>query len=114
MSRPPGCCIYPVPSGSGLGRRSAAASVAFSPRDRCCAAILRAADRFPYPRRRRRHVDMVDAERLERVDERVDHRRRRADGAGFTDALDPERLVLHGTSSRSASISGIVSARGMP
>ena len=28
------------------------------------------------------------------IEERIDHRRRRADGAGFADALDPERVGL--------------------
>src|SRR5262245_58034899 len=74
--------------------RDGAASVARSSRDRRGGVPLCAADRLPYPRRRRRHVDVIDAERLERVDERVDYRRRRADGAGFADTLDPERVGL--------------------
>jgi hypothetical protein len=39
-------------------------------------------DRGPQPFRRRRHVDMTDAEgAVERVDDRVHHRRRGPDGA---------------------------------
>src|SRR5450759_4106624 len=49
--------------------------------------------RLPHALRRRRHFDIPDAERRERVDDRVDHRRRRADRAGFAAALDPERVV---------------------
>ncbi len=65
---------------------------------RCCrrAARLRPPDRLPYPCRGRRHVDAVDAEGLQRVDDGVDHRGWGADGAGFADALDPERIGLAG------------------
>src|SRR5262245_45604565 len=59
-------------------------------------ARTRARDRFPHPRWRCRHVDTVDPERLERVDERIDYRWRRTDRAGFADALDPERIGLAG------------------
>src|SRR5262245_14534542 len=39
-----------------------------------------------------RHVDVADLERVERVDHRVHHRRRRADGRRLADALGAERV----------------------
>src|SRR5262249_25768706 len=54
----------------------------------------RAADRLPHPQRRCRHFDAIDPERRERVDDRINYRRRRADGARLADALDAERICL--------------------
>src|SRR5690242_11057399 len=50
--------------------------------------------RLPYLAGRRRHVDVIDAERFECIQQRVDDRRRRGDTARFTDALDAERIGL--------------------
>ena len=47
----------------------------------------------PDPRRRQRHLDVVDADRLQRVEHRADDRRRRADRAGLATALGAERVV---------------------
>src|SRR4029077_4761732 len=52
----------------------------------CC--IHRAPDFF----RLKRHVELRDAERTQRVEHRVDHAWRRADRAGLADALDPQRV----------------------
>ena len=49
-------------------------------------------DRPPDPLGRARHPDVVDAELPQRVDDRVDHGRRRRDGAGLADALDAQRV----------------------
>jgi hypothetical protein len=49
---------------------------------------------LPHPQRRCRHFDAIDPERRQRVDNRIDHRRRRADGAGFADALDAAGLAV--------------------
>src|SRR6185437_627449 len=43
---------------------------------------------------RRRHLDVTHAEFGKRVDHSVDHGRQRADAAGFTHALDAERVGL--------------------
>ena len=51
-----------------------------------------ACDRFPDALGRRRHVDVGDAERRERVDDRVHHRRGRGDRARLADALDAHRV----------------------
>src|SRR5689334_20890137 len=55
---------------------------------------LRVLDRLPHPARRRRHVDAIDAERTERINDRIDDDRRSADGAGFADALHADRIGL--------------------
>ena len=49
--------------------------------------------RFPHPARGERHVGVPDAVRLERVDDRVDDRRRRTDGRRLADALGADRVV---------------------
>src|SRR6516165_2514446 len=49
-------------------------------------------DRLPHPVRRARRVDVHDAEHGERVDDGVDARRQRADGAGFAGAFYTERV----------------------
>ena len=50
--------------------------------------------RRPHARRGAGHVDVLDAVRLvQRVDHRVDDRRRRADGGRLADALGAERVV---------------------
>jgi hypothetical protein len=44
---------------------------------------------LPHAARSRRHVDVTQSNSMvERVDDGIDHRRRRADGAGLTGALD--------------------------
>ncbi len=48
---------------------------------------------LPHPRRRQRHIGVPDAERLQRVDDRVDDRGWRTDGGGFADALRADRMV---------------------
>src|SRR5439155_6194719 len=50
-------------------------------------------DRAPQAFGRQRHLDMADAERLQRVDDGVGDRRRRADRAGLAAAFDAERVV---------------------
>jgi len=51
-------------------------------------------DRGPQPFGGRRHVDMADAVRpLQGIDDRVHHRRRRADGAGLAGALEVRAMV---------------------
>src|SRR5438067_2640915 len=55
-----------------------------------CLVLL---DRAPQPFRRQRHLDMADAERLQRIDDGIGDRRRRADRAGLAAAFDPERVV---------------------
>ena len=88
--------VFPPPLRGGGAGGAAPAGAGPSPPVTGAAPPFFAGGRVSHPRRRRRHVDVIDAERLERVDQRVDHRRRRADGAGFTDALDPERVGLAG------------------
>src|SRR5438270_6481468 len=52
-----------------------------------------AVERLPYPQRRCRHVDRAHPGLgVERIDDRIDQRRRRTDGAGFARALDAERV----------------------
>ena len=50
-------------------------------------------DRAPEPFRGQRHLDMLDAERLQRIDDGVGDRRRRADRASLAATFDPERVV---------------------
>src|SRR5712671_232541 len=50
-------------------------------------------DRAPQSLGCRRHFDMPDAERLQRIDDGVGDRRRRADRAGLAAAFDAERVV---------------------
>ena len=54
----------------------------------------RVLNRPPDPLRRERHVEVRDAPRLERVDHRVRHRRRRPDRRRLADALRPERVQV--------------------
>ena len=49
---------------------------------------FRSPDRFPKLGRRVGHVDVIDAQRRQRVHHGVGHRRRRAVGAGFADTFD--------------------------
>jgi hypothetical protein len=56
---------------------------------RCLRHPLRV-DRRPHPARGRRHVDMVDAERLERIENGADHCGWRTSGASFASAFDAE------------------------
>ena len=48
----------------------------------------------PQHLRRGRHVDVLDAEHRERVDQSVGDRGHRADGPGFAGTLHPERIGL--------------------
>ena len=66
---------------------------------RCAAMpLMRGVERLPHPPRRRRHVDVAHAgAAVERVDDGVDDRRRRADGAGLAGAFDAERIGRAGT-----------------
>src|SRR5436190_2180137 len=50
-------------------------------------------DRAPQALGGQRHLDMADAERLQRVDDGVGDRRRSADRAGLAAAFDSERVV---------------------
>ncbi len=86
-----------------------------SPHSAAAAAPALARDRFPTPARAVAGMSICSTpERRERVDQRVDHGRRRADGADLPMPLTPSGLVLQGTSSSAVSMFGIVSARGMP
>src|SRR5215831_14705019 len=49
--------------------------------------------RAPHPLRRDRHLQVVDTELLERVDDGVDHDRERWRGAAFAAGAHPERVV---------------------
>ena len=54
---------------------------------------LRLADRDPDPFGGRRHVDVVDLVFAPQpLDDRIDHRRARADRAGLARALDAQRI----------------------
>jgi len=46
----------------------------------------------PYLRRRQRHVDVIDAQGREGVDDGADDGGCRANGAGFADAFEAERI----------------------
>ena len=73
-----------------------------------------AVDRLPHPARRRRHVDVAHAGvAVERVDDGVDDRRRRADGAGLARAFDAERIGRRRHVVGREAKSGRSSARGM-
>ena len=48
--------------------------------------------RLPYARWRRRHVDVIDADAAQRVDDGIHHRGRRTDGTGLAHALDAKRI----------------------
>src|SRR3546814_6035091 len=76
----------------GRAARRATSPRALSLRDRSFGGLLaaRILHRAPYLLGRRRHVDVADAERRQRVDYCVDHRRTGADGAGFAGALRSE------------------------
>src|SRR5690606_42158152 len=58
---------------------------------RRCALSLRVAYRLPHPHRRRRHLEMPDAERPQRVVDGVHHRGESAYRASLGRALDAER-----------------------
>ena len=55
---------------------------------------LRLPDRRPDPVRRRGHIHVRDAERGERVHDRVHHHGERGRDAGFAAALDAQRIAL--------------------
>src|SRR6185312_2545481 len=52
----------------------------------------RSPDRPPYPLRGGGHIDVLDAERGERVEHGGDDGLRRGDGAGLARPLNPERV----------------------
>ncbi len=54
---------------------------------------LRFPDSAPYPLRGRRHFDMFDAVRRERIDDGIDDSRQRADRSRFARALHTEWIV---------------------
>src|SRR6267143_2068068 len=51
-----------------------------------------ALDGPPHPLRCAGHLDVVDAQRPQRVDDRIDHRGGGGDRAGLADALDAQRV----------------------
>src|SRR5438270_10348007 len=53
----------------------------------------RCTDRRPDPEGGEGHVDVLDAERPQRIHDGVHYRRRRRDGAAFTHAFDAHRIV---------------------
>ena len=55
---------------------------------------LRALYRLPHSARRCGHINAVDAEWAERINDRINDDRRSPDGAGFADALDANRIGL--------------------
>jgi hypothetical protein len=70
-----------TPNGAKLGR----GNVLAAPKRLRRLALLRPLDRLPNPQRRRRHIDRLDAQRPQRVDDG----RRRADGAAPADTFEP-------------------------
>ena len=58
-------------------------------RESCAASCL---DQIPDFFGRQRHVDVPHAQRAERIHHGIHHRRRTADGAGFADAFDAQRI----------------------
>jgi hypothetical protein len=58
------------------------------------------------------HVDVVDVERCEGIEDRLDYGRRRGDAAGLTRALDAEGLTVVGWWASVTSAGGQSSARG--
>src|SRR5690348_18255415 len=59
-------------------------------------SALRGLNRLPDALWRQRHVDMLDAQRRERIHHRVDNRLTGGDGAGLADALDARQVVRAG------------------
>ena len=56
-----------------------------------CVPLVYSVEHFPYTARRRWHIDVAQFNTtVESVDDSVDDRRRRADGAGLTCALDAQ------------------------
>ena len=56
-----------------------------------CMPLVYSVEHFPYSSRRRWHIDVAQFNRtVESVDDSVDDRRRRADGAGLTRTLDAQ------------------------
>lgn len=55
---------------------------------------LRVLYRLPHAARRRGHIDAVDAEWTQRINDRIDDDRWSPDGAGFADALHADRIGL--------------------
>src|SRR4029077_6635280 len=55
---------------------------------------LRALYRLPHAARRRGHIDTIDAEWAQRIDDRIDDDRWSPDGTGFADTFHPDRVGL--------------------
>ena len=56
-----------------------------------CVPLVYSVEHFPYAARRRWHIDVAQFKTtVESVDDSVDDRRRGADGAGLTRALDAQ------------------------
>ena len=56
-----------------------------------CVPLVYSVEHFPYAARRRWHIDVAQFNRtVESVDDSVDDRRRRTDGAGLTRTLDAQ------------------------
>src|SRR5215813_14076754 len=77
---------------SGLRQLSCQEADADPPQRSPRMATLRAVDRAPDPLGGGRHIDMRDAERRQRIKDRVDYRLRRGHAAGLACALDAERV----------------------
>ena len=59
-----------------------------------CVPLVYSVEHFPYAARRRWHIDVAQFETtVESVDDSVDDRRRGADGAGLTRALDAPNFM---------------------
>src|SRR5262249_41916050 len=57
---------------------------------------LAALHRGPYARRRRRHIDVVDPDRAQRIHDRIHHRRWRPDRPRLAYAFDAQRVGAAG------------------
>src|SRR5260370_32725692 len=55
-------------------------------------SLLTLLNQFPDGLRSRRHVEMLHSVRRQRIDNRIDDRRRGAHGSGFTHAFDTQRV----------------------
>src|SRR5690242_7617853 len=87
LASSPYCCIRPSASFTEAARW-------YSNSDgyMALAALVCRFDRAPDFLRPKRHVDLPDAERSERVEHRVYHTRRRADGPGLADPFYAQRV----------------------
>ena len=79
-----------------------------------CRSNVASAEWPPDLLRRERQVESADAERLERVHDRVRDGRRRADRARLADALDPERIARRRRHGAAEDVIGnVLEARGI-